>query len=145
MNNKNYGYQEWRSAEEMRDDTKKWLSELDFILDEESFMENLLGEYFIELSSEVLYAETTKLVKRLTESKTRSKALKESVLQHSNQLIVLLDDIDQPYEEQEVKAQHRRLLKSTEAFFHDFREMKKNIFAVVVDIMKHDKQKRLLN
>ncbi|MFD0863772.1 hypothetical protein ACFQ1M_16270 [Sungkyunkwania multivorans] len=140
-----YEYTQWQSAEEMHRDVLRWLSELQFIKDEHDFLDDLLAEYFLKLSSEEQYPETVEIVRLLGDNKRMIKTLINDVKKHNNELVVLLDGIDQPYEEREVKAQHRKLTASTDSFFRDFKELKKNTFTLVIDIMKHDKQKRLLN
>lgn len=145
IQNKKFEYLEWRSLDQMHFDSVEWLSELNFIADELLFLEDLLKEYFIQLSSKQQYPKAKSLVDALTESKDKVKELIVQVQRHNNDLSVLTDNEDQPYEEREVKAAHREMLTETNNYFQKFKALKKNIFILVSNIMKHDRAKRLLN
>jgi hypothetical protein len=139
----NYIYTEALSAEQMHQQAKGWVSEVLFILDEQIFLVHLLMEHFMELSSSSLKSTSQELIERLEKNKSHAKELKGSIQNHNNQLYILLDKVDQPYQEQEVKLTHNTLIKQLNSFFHDFKEIKRNIFTVILDIMKHDKQKKI--
>jgi hypothetical protein len=145
MSPNNFEYLEWRSAGQMHNDGLRWLSELNFIADELIFLEDLLAEYFIKLSNEEQYPEAKSLVVTLSERKKSVKKMIDRVQKHNNELYILLDYEDQPYEEKEIKAAHRELMEETDTYFTGFKELKKNIFIIISNIMKHDKAKRLLN
>ncbi|WP_340202027.1 hypothetical protein [Ascidiimonas sp. W6] len=140
-----FQYLEWRSADEMHRDGLRWLSELNFIADELVFLEDLLAEYFLQLSTKQQYPEAKSLVKTLVESNKTVKSMISKVKKHMNELSILLDKEDQPYEEREVKAAHRELVEESDSYFKDFKALKKNIFILISGIMKNDKTKRLLN
>ncbi|MGS2740181.1 hypothetical protein [Sinomicrobium sp. M5D2P17] len=140
----NIKYVEWKSAEEMHEDARQWLSELEFAHTESHFLDELLGTYFIKLSTEQNYAQTKKLVERLSEYKKQIPRLIKQVRDHQNELIVLLDGIDQPYEEREVKIAHRKIQQKAEQFTLGFKELKKEIFQTVYDIMRKTDGKNLI-
>ena len=139
----NYIYTEALSVEQMHEQAKEWVSEVLFIIDEQIFLDHLLIEHFMELSTSSLKTTSQELIERLKKNKSQAKELKNLIQNHNNQLYILLDQVDQPFEEQEVKLAHNTLIKQLNSFFHDFNEIKKNIFIVILDIMKHDKQKRI--
>jgi hypothetical protein len=145
IRDKNFEYLEWRSADQMHRDGIHWLSELNFIADELVFLEDLLAEYFIQLSTKEQYPEAKSLVAQLAESKRNVESMITEVKKHNNELYVLLDAEDQPYEEKEVKAEHRELIDKTDNYFKEFKALKKNMFILISNIMKHDKSNRLLN
>ncbi|WP_340065946.1 hypothetical protein [Ascidiimonas aurantiaca] len=141
----NFDVMNWKSAEERYKEAGKWLTELNFVCDEQQFLTNLLGEYFIKLSSHDHFPLAKQLVAKLTKCKKNCSELLESVGNHKNSLYVLLDQVEQPYEEREVKATHNELTVKTNTFFHEFKELKKNVYFTVMAIMKHDKEQRLLS
>lgn len=145
IQNKQFQYLEWRNADEMHRDSIRWLSELNFIADELIFLEDLLAEYFLKLTTKQQFPEAKSLVQTLVEFTRQVKNMISKVSKHNNNLSILLDKEDQPYEEKEVKAEHRGLILDTETFFNDFKALKKNIFILISGIMKNDKTRRLLN
>ncbi|XLS30659.1 hypothetical protein ACJD0Z_07485 [Flavobacteriaceae bacterium M23B6Z8] len=145
IQDKQFQYLEWRSADEMHRDSIRWLSELNFIADELMFLEDLFAEYFLKLTTKEQYPEAKSLVQTLAESNSSVKNMISKVSRHNNNLSILVDQEDQPYEEKEVKAAHRELILETETFFNDFKALKKNMFILISGIMKQDKIKRLLH
>ncbi len=56
----------------------------------------------------------------------------------------MVDGVDQPGEEKKYRDEHRKLLKEMNAYTRDYRILKKEIFENVSEVLKHQKQKRLL-
>ncbi|MBC9795756.1 hypothetical protein [Sinomicrobium weinanense] len=140
----NIKYMEWKSAEEMHEDARQWLSELEFAHTESHFLDELLGTYFIKLSTDRNYTQTKALVERLSAYKKQISGHIKQARDHQNELVVLLDGIDQPYEEREVKTAHKKLQQKAEQLTRDFRELKKEIFHTVYDIMRENNRKYLI-
>ncbi|MGS2765007.1 hypothetical protein [Sinomicrobium sp. M5D2P9] len=140
----NLKYIEWKSAEEMHEDSRKWYSELEFMNTEIHFLEELLGVYFIKPSMVEKYIQGKELVKRLSDYKKQIPFYIKKVQNHLNELIVLVDGIDQPYEEREVKTNHRKTQKNVEELFLDFKTLKKEIIHTVSHIMKETNRKYLI-
>ncbi len=130
----------WRSADEMHADALRWLSELHFIQDELTFLEHLLEKHFATLTSKRLYHKSTRLVKQITETKNIALDTSMRIKMHNNQLELLLDGINQPREEAQVKENHRWYMQCLNAFFDDFRDLKRTIFTLVSDIMIENKK-----
>ncbi|UOB17091.1 hypothetical protein [Abyssalbus ytuae] len=135
---------DWGKVELMHEDAKKWIDEIKFIADEHSFLDELLSGYFLKLSSEENFPKATALVKKLTKNEKTNQVILDKVQAHNNQLDVLIDNKQQPFEEREVKADHNVLKDEMSKHLKAFREIKNHIFDVIIDIMKKDKQKRLL-
>ncbi|RNL75304.1 hypothetical protein ED312_21420 [Sinomicrobium pectinilyticum] len=140
----NVKYMEWKSAEEMHEDARTWYSELEFMHTESHFLDELLGTYFIKLSTDQNYIQTRKLVESLSTCKERISRLTKEIRNHQNELVVLLDGIDQPYEEREVKTAHKKMQQGVEQLSLDFRELKKDLFYTVHDIMRETNRKHLV-
>lgn len=140
----NIKYTEWKSAEEMHEDTRQWLSELEFAHTELHFLDELLGTYFIKLSTDRNYTQTKALVEKLSAYKKRIPRYIKQVRDHQNELVVLLDGIDQPYEEREVKTTHKKIQQKVEQLSRDFRALKKEMFHTVCDIMRETNRKHLI-
>ncbi len=99
-------YLEWLSADEMYEESKKWLSELSFIKDEHLFFEDIIKTYTLQLINDKEFSETKEMVDVLNKSQKRNNLLIESVKTHKNDIKILLDGIDQPKEEENFKKEH---------------------------------------
>lgn len=134
----------WKEVQEMHENAQQWFNELRFIAYEHHFMEELLSGFFLKLSSNEHFSNASQLVKTLTENKDTNTAIYQRVQTHNNELIILMDNKHQPYEEKEIKAQHKSLKQEVEKHFHSFKEIKSSLFDIVSKIMKEAKQKFLL-
>src|SRR5690606_21724384 len=134
----------WKEVQEMHENVQQWLNELRFIAYEHHFMEELLSDFFLKLSSKAHFLNASRLVKILSENKEANTSVVERVQTHNNELIILMDEKHQPYEEKEIKAQHKSLKQEVEKHFHSFKEIKSSLFEIVSKIMKEAKQKFLL-
>ncbi len=134
----------WKEVQEMHENAQLWLNELRFIAYEHHFMEELLSGFFLKLSSKEHFSDASQLVKNLSDNKYANTSIFEKVQSHNNELYILMDDKHQPYEEKEIKAQHKSLKEEIEKHFHSFKETKSRLFDIVSKIMKEAKQKFLL-
>ena len=134
----------WKEVQEMHENTQLWLNELRFIAYEHHFMEELLSGFFLKFSSKEHFSSASQLVKDLSDNKDMNTSIFEKVQSHNNELYILMDDKHQPYEEKEIKAQHKSLKEEFENHFHSFKEIKSSLFDIVSKIMKEAKQKFLL-
>ena len=141
---KNRKYVEWLNAEIMHEASRNWLSELRFIKDEQQFLSNLIKSYTLQLIDASHFAESKKIVETLEALQKKNKKYIETVKAHENELLIMVDGIDQLQEEEAYRNEHRTLLVNINYYFKEYRKLKKQVFRAIEDIMKHDKQKRLL-
>lgn len=137
-------YQEWLNADEMHEASRNWLSELRFIKDEQQFLANLIKSYTLQLIDTAHFSNSKKIVADLGVLQTKNKAFIEMVKTHENELLILVDGIDQLNKEKAYKKAHRTLTVNINTYFKTYRTLKKQLFQTIEDIMKHEKQKRLL-
>jgi hypothetical protein len=137
-------YFEWLSADVMHEESKKWLSELRFIKDEEHFFEDLVKLFTLKLIDYKNYANTKALINSLKNLRNKNQELINTVIKHEKELQILLDGKDQLKEEADYKDKHRALLISVKHFFKDYRKLKREVFQIVKDIMKIEKRKKIL-
>ncbi|WP_139149425.1 hypothetical protein [Ulvibacter litoralis] len=111
--------------------------------DELQFLENLVAAHALEVISEAS-SEKSKEIKQELESHKEilEKLLKELEL-HSNNLQILMDDEDVPGELEVYKNEHYRLLIEEMNFHSAVKKTKKNIFDMLSEIFKKNKQKKL--
>lgn len=143
--NQNFRYVEWKSSDEMHFSCLQWISELNFIKDEQFFFQDMLKEYTVPILESHLLEEAKSLIFKLTESEKEVENLLKEATKHRNGLQILVDGIDQPEQEKEYREEHRRLLKEVNNFSIRYQALKKNIFEMVTKALKQKKQKKLLS
>jgi len=136
---------EWLSAEDMHSSSKKWLSELQFIKIEQLFFEDLIKSYTLQLLSDNHFVEIKKIINEISKIQKKNTTLIKSVKRHENKLEILVDGIDQIKEEVLYKNNHRELLQLMNDYLKAYQLIKKQLFEIVKIVMKHEKQKHLLD
>ncbi len=139
-----YRFVEWSSPDELHEVTLLWRSELEFIKDEQHFLDELIKNHTLQLISEPLYKKSLETVSDLKNEKKQLKALLEKVKDHTNKLEILVDGVNQPQEEKKYKQDHYVLKVDVERYLQDYRETKKDIFDLVKLILRKEKEQRLL-
>ncbi|MDN3641201.1 hypothetical protein QWY87_00705 [Lutimonas halocynthiae] len=120
------------------------MNELEFMKDEQSFLEHLLSSHFLELSAPDLYDTTRKLIKKLKEVEHLGSDLMTEVQLFNKQIANSLDDKKTNIISDSLKKQ-RIIQTDFENYSLKFRYVKKKIFGLVKDIMIAHKQKLLIN
>ncbi len=138
-------YVEWLSADEMHKHTQDWLSELEFIQDEHLFFEDLIKTFTTQLIETKKYAKNKEKVDAVNRSEKRTHLLIEAIKVHKNGLEIMVDGVDQPKEEERYKEAHRGIIIKVSEFLKDYQQLKTQIFQIIQDILKKEKQDRLLN
>lgn len=141
---RNIKYIEWRSPEELHEDTIEWLSDLNFVKVEQSFLEELIKENTINLISGDTFTKSKEIVNKLSENIKKVEELHDKVQAHSNGLEILVDEVKEEKKEERFKQEHHLLNAEISLFMIDFRDIKNEIFELIKNIMKQNKQKRLL-
>jgi len=137
-------YIEWLSADEMHEASRKWLSELKFIADEHLFFQDLVKTYTLLPVNSEEFSDTVEIVDALNKSQRRNNELIEIVKTHENDLEVIVNNINQPKEESAYKSEHRGLIVVMSDFFEEYGSLKSQLFQIIKDLIKKDKQQRLL-
>lgn len=138
-------YVEWLSAEVMHKASKKWLSELNFIQDEQLFFDELVESYTLQLIDSKHFETSKEIVTELSRLQKKNDHLIEALKVHENELEIMVDGIDQPNEEAMYKQKHRDFIVFVSEYFNDYRILKTKLFDLIKTIIKTEKQKRLLN
>ncbi|OYX23618.1 MAG: hypothetical protein B7Z06_10015 [Flavobacteriales bacterium 32-35-8] len=135
---------EWFSAEDMYRQVHDWLSELEFVKDEHHFFEDLVKTYTLQIIDTKKFSEYQKIIDSIKHSEKRNNALIDAIKVHGNELQIMIDGINQPKEESDYKKEHRNLIVLVSEFLKDYQSLKSKLFEAVKDILKKDKQQRLL-
>ncbi|WP_281847580.1 hypothetical protein [Olleya namhaensis] len=135
---------EWYSAERMHDMSKKWLSELNFIKDEQQFLEELITDYTHQIINDDALSRAQDVTTALLRTTRGTQKLITALEQHENDLSLMVDGKDELEKEKKYKAEHIEFIATISSFFHDYKAVKFEIFNLVKKLMKTDKQERLL-
>lgn len=138
-------YQEWLSPEIIHDASLKWLSELKFIKDENSFFDDLIKSYTLQLIDSKNFKESKIIIDELNSIKKETDKILEVVTMHEKALQILVDGIDQLKEEEAYRKEHLRLIIDVSNFEKKHRDVKTRVFKLIKEIIKEGKQKRLLS
>lgn len=145
VTHRSHRYIEWLSPEEMHAASVEWISELKFAKDEQLFLNDLVRNYTLQLVEGDLFEKSKPIVKDLSNAEKEVIVLMKKVQVHENQLDIMIDDVDQLPKEKAYIRTHKELLSEIEHYSAEYRELKAKLFSLLTDIMKNQKQHRLLN
>ena len=138
-------YVEWLSAETMHKNSIEWLSDLEFMKDEQLFFDDLVKSYTLPLIDSQYFNESKAIIDTLSKLQKKTSLLINYVKNHKNDLKIMVDGIDQPKEEAEYKNEHRRLIVENNDLVKEYRVLKTTLFSLIKNIKKEEKQKRLID
>jgi len=141
----NAKYVEWLSAEIMHKNSIEWLSDLKFIKVEQLFFDDLIRSYTLQLIDLKHFTESKTIIDKLSKLQTKTDLLIESVKTHKSDLKIMVDGIDQPKEEEGYKNEHRGLIVEICDFVKEYRVLKTELFSLIKNIKKEEKQKHLID
>lgn len=140
----NVKYQEWLSPEVIHNAILNWLSELNFIKDEQLFFDDLIKSYTLQLLDSKHFKKSKDLIGQLDQLEKETKNMIGIVKIHESDFKLLVDGIDQLPEEEVYKRAHFRLTIEVSNFLENYRATKKQVFKLIKGVIKEGKQKRLL-
>tara|TARA_R110002167_G_scaffold52631_6_gene151751 strand:- start:500 stop:943 length:444 start_codon:yes stop_codon:yes gene_type:complete len=141
---KKYRYIEWMTPEELHASTIKWMSELQFVRDEQLFLNDLVKSYTIQLIAPDIFEETKKVIDAIALAEKEVVALMKKVQAHENLLEVMVNDVDELKMEKAYLETHWELADLMDNYMGEYQKTKLQLFKVASTVMKKQKQKRLL-
>jgi hypothetical protein len=129
---------------ELHDQSVQWINEIQFMTDEQVFLEHLLSSHFLELSSSKLYETTKRLIRKLKEVETLGNDLMDKIQLHNKHVGTIIENFNKEYQVN-VDREHQSIKKDLDSYLLKFRYIKKKIFGIIKAIMKEHKQKLLIN
>ncbi|WP_304145271.1 hypothetical protein [Mesoflavibacter zeaxanthinifaciens] len=135
---------EWYSAERMHEMSKNWLSDLNFIKDEQVFLEELITNYTQKILEEESLTRAQTATTALYRTKRGCEKLINQIVQHENDLRLMVDGKDEIEKETQYKEEHREITGVISSFYHDYKAVKFEIFELIKDIIKIDKMAHLI-
>ncbi len=144
-------YGRLKSAEELHNDSKLWISEIDFIKDEIRFLNNLLSSNYIQLLSanyiQLLDGgfnkKTTALVKGISDQKITANTLYKLIRDHNNKLSILIESKSVTSNIHYFDT-HKKLSIEIDNFLKKYRKTKKQIFQILDNTMTKKGVKKLI-
>jgi len=133
-----------RSVYVLHEETMNWMNELEFMSDEQSFLEHLLGSHFLELSSSELYDATRKLIKKLKEVEKMGRSLMDTIQLHNKHMATMIESFQKEFNKS-LDKEHSQIKKDFDNYALNFRYVKRKIFGIIKEIMKEHKQKLLID
>lgn len=143
--NRSTKFIELLSIEDMHSNSKEWLSELNFIKDEQLFLEDLIKSFTLQLIELQDFTKNKKIIDAISDSSKENEALLKVVKKHESKLEALVDGTNQLQKEKLYKEKHTDLTLTIHQFLTDYKLLKLAFFKVIKKIKKTQKQKRLLN
>ena len=128
----------------LHESSVSWINELEFMNDEQNFLEHLLSTHFLDLSAEKLYETTRKLIRKLKEVENMGVELTQEIQIHNKKIAAVLEGDDKIREKDLING-HDMIQKDFESYVLKFRYVKKKIFGIIKEIMVNHKQKLLIN
>jgi len=128
----------------LHESSVSWINELEFMNDEQKFLEHLLSTHFLDLSAENLYETTRKLIRKLKEVENMGVELTQEIQIHNKKIAAVLEGDDKIREKDLING-HDMIQKDFESYVLKFRYVKKKIFGIIKEIMVNHKQKLLIN
>mgnify|MGYP003574497632 FL=1 len=128
----------------LHESSVSWINELEFMNDEQKFLEHLLSTHFLDLSAEKLYETTRKLIRKLKEVENMGVELTKEIQIHNKKIAAVLEGDDKIREKDLING-HDMIQKDFESYVLKFRYVKKKIFGIIKEIMVNHKQKLLIN
>lgn len=137
-------YIEWLNADLMHEESGRWLSELNFIKDEERFFEDLIKLFTLQLIDLNNFHTSKEIIALVKLLRSKNNDLINTIIIHEKELKIMIDGKNQLKEEAAYKDKHRALLISVKKYFKEYRSLKRKLFKTIKQVMKKEKQKRLL-
>lgn len=138
-------YQEWFSPEEMHEHSKKWISELTFIKDEQQFLNSITQSFAIKPLEKSEFSHINSFKTGITENQRQLKQLLAQVQKHMSQLVIMMDGVNQLEMEKAYNKTHKSLLQKIDKYLLDYRALKERGFVKLSSILKKGKEKIALN
>ncbi|WP_394973077.1 hypothetical protein [uncultured Croceitalea sp.] len=138
-----HNYIEWFDATEMYEHSKVWFSELSFIKEEQSFLNNLIWFFAIKPLSKKEFKELDDF--KITINQKQVLQILKRVQKHMNQLEIMLDDVNQLKMERAYRETHKKLYSEVNECLLDFRNAKQKGFSNLTSILRKDKKMALGN
>ena len=133
----------WESPDIIHKYSVIWHSRLSFILKEVEFLKSLLNNNIFPIVESHLTGKAEQYLEELSDLKREVSNLLKDVTMHKNGVKILFIKHEPNQNEWDYKHEHRKLMIKMHEFDSKYQVMKKDIFRIVKDAIRHLKQKRI--
>lgn len=138
-------YMDQLTAEDMHKNTIEWLSDLEFMKDEQLFFDDLIKSYTLQLIDSKHYKESKTIIDTLSKLQKKTDLFIKYLKNHNNDLKIIVDDINQPKEEKGYKKEHQGFVVQMNDFVKEYRALKTKLFNLIKSIKKEVKQEHIID
>jgi len=135
---------EWYSAEELHKASQGWLVDLEFIKDEHLFFEDLITSFTLQIVDIQGFEKNKEIVDILNSSQRENILLIKEIKKHDKDIRLLVDGINQPKEESNYRKEHKALMAKVGEYLKKYKSLKTQLFTILKEVFKREKQKRLM-
>lgn len=131
------------SVEYLHSKAKNWISEIEFIKVEQDFLKELLAEHIMGLCDTNNFSKGKLYLNGINHEAKLGESLIESINNHKINLALLIENI---YLKKEslFRDNHEFLRNEVKNYIENFKYLKKQVFELILFIMKKEKQQKLL-
>ena len=131
------------SVEYLHSKTKNWISEIEFIKLEQDFLKELLADHIIGLCDTNNFNKAKLLLNGINHEAKLSETLLKSINEHNINLSLLIEN-NYLKKESLFRENHESLKIEVKNYIENFKYIKKQVFELILLIMKKEKQHKLL-
>ena len=121
---------------------KEWISELDFIFDEETIFEELINSHFIELCNFKLYNNSKEIIEQIKLNKSKLDYLKSEIYTQQKYLVTLIES-NNLYLEEGFFTKHHLISDKKSLYLKSVKNLKIDTFNLIKEILIRNKQKKI--
>ena len=136
-------YGRLKSIEELHNDSRLWLSEIDFVNDEIRFLNHLLSSNYIDFLDAGLLNKTKELIVKISDEKEAGTSLYKLIRDHERKLSDLIETKSVTNNKNYLQV-HEKFERKIDRYFKKNKEIKKQIFKIVEKVMRKKEQKKLI-
>lgn len=131
------------SIEYLHSKSQQWISEIEFIKVEQDFLKELLGEHVLELCDTNNFTKAKLLLNGINHEALLGESLIESIKELKINLALLSESIHLK-KENLFRENHEFLKIEVKNYIENFKYIKKQVFELILRIIKKEKQHKLL-
>ena len=131
-----------KSIEELHNDSRNWITEIDFIHDEMRFLEHLLSSSYIDFLEQGYQDKINNIVLKIFNEKGAGKTLKNLIYKHEKTLsdLILTNSV---LSNKNYLQTHKKFEREINIFLRKYKALKKEVFDIVENIIRIKHQKKI--
>jgi hypothetical protein len=131
-----------KSTDELHNDSKLWISEINLIKDEIRFLEHLLSANYIDFLAAGLHKKIEENVKQISLQKNVGTVLQDLIKAQERVLAELIINESVTSNNNYLES-HKKLEIEVNTYINKYKDLKQQIFKIVEEVMKKTIQKKL--